>query len=236
LDDANVRRALALAVDRQGLNDLFAEGMELVGHTILPPAMPGYSVNLEESWQEEGYDPQAAVAALDASAYADGLPEITIIASGYGDEENDFINALVSGWDEVLGVTVAVEFVDPQNYSEAARESGGQLVSYGWCADYPDPQNFLEVLYHSDSEFNVAGYSNEDIDALLEAAAIELDGALRLEQYETIEALLLADYAAIPIWHGDADVLVNPRIKGYVLSPINDSPVSTLSIEQKSDS
>jgi ABC-type transport system substrate-binding protein len=58
-----------------------------------------------------------------------------------------------------------------------------------------------------------------------------LDGTRRLEQYEEIEGLLLDDYAAIPLWHGVADVLVNPRIKGYVLSPINDAPVNTLSIE-----
>ena len=231
MDDANVRRAFALSVNREALNELLSEGMDLEASTILPPAMPGYSLDLADASRGNGYDLDAARAALAESAYANGLPPIVLLNGGYGDTEDDEVNMLVDGWHEVLGAEVSVEYVDPENYSEAVRNSSGHLVSYGWCADYPDPQNFLDILYQGESEFNVAGYSNEDIDALLEDAGNELDPKQRLKLYQDIEVLLLEDYAAIPLRHYISDILVNSRVKGYVLSPINDSPINSLSIE-----
>jgi oligopeptide transport system substrate-binding protein len=94
------------------------------------------------------------------------------------------------------------------------------MVSYGWCADYPDPENFLDVLYYTGGVFNVAGYTNPAVDTLLETARVELDVAARLALYQEIERLLLEDVAAIPLAHGVQDALVNDRVNGFVLSPM----------------
>lgn len=220
MDDPDVRQAFSLAVDKKGYNELMNEGIPLVAGSILPPAMPGYSVEKAQALAEEGYDPEAAQAALAESNYADGLPPIILTAGGYGDADQGGLDALIAGWNDVLGAEVTVEFVDPEDYSRAARENHGHMVSYGWCADYPDPQNFLDVLYHSDSEFNVAGYSNTEIDALLEESRTELDPAKRLALYQEINMALLDDTAAIPLVHDVSDVLVNDRVQGYVLSPM----------------
>jgi ABC-type transport system substrate-binding protein len=230
MDDPDVRRAFALAVDKEGYNELMAEGIPLVSASILPPAMPGYSVEKTKAILEKGYDPEAAKAALAESTYADGLPPITITTGGYGDADLGGLDALIADWNDVLGAEVTVEFVDPEDYTRAVRENHGHMVDYGWCADYPDPQNFLDVLYHSDSEFNVAGYSNPEIDTLLEESRTELDPAKRLALYQEINAALLDDSAAIPLVHGVWDVLVNDRVQGYVLSPMGAPIIYRLSL------
>ncbi|GMQ78404.1 MAG: hypothetical protein BMS9Abin02_0911 [Anaerolineae bacterium] len=231
MDDPDVRRAFALAVNKEALNELVNEGTDLVAETILPPAMPGFSQELVEEMANQSYDPEAARAALANSAYADGLPPITLTVAGYGTTDRDDVNALVAGWQEVLGVEVNVEYLDPEDFTRAARQNHGHMVVYGWNADYPDPENFLDTLFHSDSEFNVSGYSNPEIDALLEAARTEQDPGRRLALYQEIEAMLLADGAAIPLDHSLYDALVSPRLNGFVLAPSGVPIIHRLSLE-----
>ncbi len=231
MDDLNVRLALALSVDKEGLLELLSEGMNLQAHTILPPAMPGYSLELSQSQAELIFDPDAAQAALAASSYADEMPPLTLLAGGYGDSERDDLNALVENWREILGVEVTITFIDPENFTEAAHEEEGHIVSYGWCADYPDPENFLDILYHSSGDFNVSNYANPEVDALLEEARTALDPTQRLALYQQAEALLLNDVATIPLQHGVSDALVGSKIKGYVLSPMGAPIVHLLSLE-----
>jgi ABC-type transport system substrate-binding protein len=231
LDDPDVRRALALAVDKEALNELGSEGLDPIAYGIYPPAMPGYAAEAIQERAEAGYDPEAARAALEASGYASGLPPLIFIDRGYGTTEDEYTNALIAGWQEVLGAEVVVEYVDPQDFTRVARESEGHIVAYGWCADYPDPENFVDILFHTGSEFNVANYSNPEVDALLEEARAELDPAARLALYQEIEAALMADGATIPLAHGVSDALVSPRVRGYVLSPMGAPIIHRLSLE-----
>lgn len=220
-DDVNVRRAFALALDKEAFNDLNSDGLDLVAQTILPPAMPGYSAELAaEQATNMGYNPEAARAALAASAYADNLPPIRLLAAGFGDSERDDLNALVANWFDVLGVEVTIEFIDPINFQAALAEAEGHMVSYGWCADYPDPENFLDILYGTGNSFNVAGYSNPELDELLAQGRVELDVATRVAIYQQAERLLLADVAAVPYVHSLTNVLVSDKIEGYVEAPI----------------
>ncbi len=225
-DDPNVRRAFALAVDKEGLNDTLSEGTNLIAASILPPAMPGFSADLAANYGST-FDPDAARQALADSVYADNLPAVTLTAGGFGDSERDDLNAMIEGWREVLGVDVTINFLDPVNFADLIKEETVHIVSYGWCADYPDPENFLDVLYHTESKFNIAQYSNPEVDALLEEARVELDTSRRLSLYQQIEEMLLADAATITLFHGVADVVVNPRLQGYVLSPMG-APITHL--------
>ncbi|MEM9775939.1 MAG: ABC transporter substrate-binding protein [Chloroflexota bacterium] len=225
-DDPNVRRAFALAVDKDGLNEILSEGTSLIAGTVFPPAMPGFSAELASQYAST-FDPDAARQALSESTYGSNLPPIVITTAGFGDSERSDLNAMIEKWREVLGVDVTISFLDPVNYTDLIKEEPVQMVSYGWCADYPDPQNFLDVLYHTDSEFNIARYSNAEVDAMLEEARTELDVAQRISLYQEVEAILLEDAATITLFHGISDVVVNPRLQGYVLSPMG-APINHL--------
>jgi oligopeptide transport system substrate-binding protein len=140
------------------------------------------------------------------------------------------LNAMIETWRDVLEADVTIDFLSAEDFTSAAREEHGHMVSYGWCADYPDPENFLDILYHSESDFNVAGYHNPEVDAMLEQARVELDVSTRLALYQEIERLLLEDGAAITLWHGVSDALVNERIEGFVLAPMGAPVIPLLSI------
>jgi len=227
LDDANVRRALALALDRAALIELFNPG-SLLANTVLPPAMPGYASDLPRFT----FDAQAAVDALAASSYAGGdIPAIIINEGGSGQAPSGFVTAIADMWRGNLGLSVEIQQLDPLDYTRAAREQHGHVVSYGWCADYPDPENFLDILFHSGSEFNVGGYANPAVDALLESARSEPDAAVRLDLYRQAETTLLGDFATLPLAHSVADVLVQPYVKNYILPPIGALVIPSLTLE-----
>lgn len=226
-DDIKVRQAFALAIDPAVLVERLSNNIDVVARTILPPGMPGFSKDNGFA----GYDPQAAQEALASSTYANDLPPIKLSASGYGDQDREDVKILVDQWRTNLGVEVQIEYLDPSTLTESARELHGHMVVYGWCADYPDPQNFLDILYHTKSDFNVAGYANPEVDQLLEQARTELDASTRLQLYQLVEIMLLEDFALIPIDHGVYNVLVNPRITNFVLSPMHGIGIQWLTIK-----
>ncbi|MEM7800536.1 MAG: peptide ABC transporter substrate-binding protein [Chloroflexota bacterium] len=217
-DDVNVRLAFALAVDKERQNEIGSDGLDIVAETVLPPAMAGHSQTLvDRLLAERTFDTDAAVAALEASSYGADLPEIVLFDRGSGLGDNDYLNSLISTWEETLGVTIAVENIDFFQSNQVIRELDGHIMAGGWCADYPDPENFLDILFHSESEFNAIRYANSEFDGLLEAARVELDPSQRLALYQQAETLLLDDVGVIPLNFGQSDVLVSPRVKGYTL-------------------
>src|SRR6185503_18180645 len=97
-----------------------------------------------------------------------------------------------------LGVTITVENLEPNYYyDQIYADNHGQLFSGGWCADYPDPENFADVLFHTGSTQNNGGYSNPQLDAILEAGRIEQDVPTRITMYQQAEQILVDDAAAL---------------------------------------
>lgn len=230
MDDPLVREAFIRSIDRDILDENFYNHLSRLAFTILPPAMPGFNGELSVA----SFEPSAARAALEASDYHPDLPEIAFTTWGFGDEDDPLTNAIINMWRETLGVEVSVEYVDPDNFSQQAIASDNQIVDYGWCADYPDPENFLDLLFHSEGGFNVSGYSNPNVDTLLDQARTELDPGARISLYNQAEDLLLADFAALPLVHDNTFVLVDEDVKGFVLTPIDVSLGHLLSLESES--
>ena len=94
------------------------------------------------------------------------------------------------------------------------------MFDMGWVADYPHPQDFLEVLFHTGAENNYGEYSNPGVDMLLDSAAVEPDYELSLEQYQQAEQKLIDDAACLPLWSGQNYILVKPYVEGYELNPM----------------
>ena len=101
----------------------------------------------------------------------------------------------------------------------------------GWIADYPHPQDFLDILFHSDTDNNYGEYSNPEVDALLEMANVEPDNELSLKLYQQAEQKLVEDAACLPLWFGENYILVKSYVKGYELNPIGLAMLNNVSIE-----
>jgi len=219
-DDVNVRKAFSMAFDRQKYIDVVLDGRALPANGLYPPALPGFNLALKGL----PYDPAQARELLAQSKYGgpDGLPPIVFTDAGIGSYVGGNVSALAEMWEQNLGVTITVENLEPNFYLEQIySDNHGQLFSGGWCADYPDPENFADVLFHTGSPQNNGGYSNPELDALLEAARVELDVTKRIAMYQQAEQMLVDDAAALFTTHSLSYQLVKPYIKGYVFTPID---------------
>jgi len=218
-DDQRVRQAFSYALDRERLIETFSGGNALPANGPLPPGMPGYGGLEEESY---AFNPQKALQLLAEAGYDDpsDLGTLTFTTQGY-DDVGPYITAVVTLWQETLGVTIEPVMLEPfAYYDELYAGNSGHFYSSGWCADYPDPQNFLDVLYHSESAQNLGGFSDPEIEFLLEAARGESNAEERLAMYQEAERRIVAQAPVIFASHGISAVLVNPELQGYELTPI----------------
>ncbi len=216
-DDPLVRRAFAMAVDTGKLGEMVHQGHYTSAKGFIPPGLPGYDPNVAGI----PYSPDDARKLLAQSSYgsADKLPPIVYTAPGIGGDPSPIVSAMVEMWRANLGVEVTVRQIQPDTYYYRLPDEVGNLFDFGWAADYPDPENILDVLFHTGTANNMGGYSNRQVDTLLEKARTEQEVAQRLAMYQQVQQMLLDDAAAISLWHGVTYVLVKPYVKDFAISP-----------------
>ncbi len=217
-DDANIRRAFCLAVNKRRITRAILRDMLSDACGILPPGMPGHNEALEGL----EYDVKKARELIAASKYRDvsNLPPITITVEGYGNYIPGYLGAIIQEWQQNLGVNVSVRQLETEDFLYNLKREKDQMFLMGWVADYPDPHNFLDILLHTGSEVNIGEYSNPILDALLDRAAIEQDATTRLAMYQQAERLAVDDTPCFPLWHGINYVVVKPYVKDYRLGPL----------------
>jgi len=133
--------------------------------------------------------------------------------------QNQELEAVIEEWRRNLGVEVKVRQLEPQRFLYHLKQEKDEMFIIGWIADYPHPQDFLEILFYSDVDNNYGEYSNPEVDALLEMAGVELDSNLSLTLYQQAEQKLVEEAACLPLWFGKNYILVKPYIIGYNMSP-----------------
>jgi oligopeptide transport system substrate-binding protein len=229
-DDVKVRQAFAMSVDKEKFVKVIGRGNLLPSAGLYPPALPGF----DRTFTGLPFDPAKANELLKESKYGSGdFPPVTISISSYGNGVPEEVSALAQMWEENLGVKITVQNIDPEYYQDVL-DSGkhGQMIAEGWCADYPDPENFADVLFHSGADMNHSNYANPDLDKLLEAARVEPDTAKRLQMYSHAEKIIVNDAPAIFIDHSKSYVLVKPYLKGFDPLPMNIPAERYMSIDK----
>jgi oligopeptide transport system substrate-binding protein len=215
-DDMRVRQAFTMALDKDKIISLVFRDLVQRADGILPPGMPGYNPNLVGL----EYNVGQAKELIKESRYGDvsNLPPITLTTSGYGGNISSALTAAITQWRENLGVEVTVRQLEPDWFLYHLREEKDEMFDMGWIADYPHPQDFLDVLFRTGAENNYAEYSNHAVDVLLDEANTEMDSAKSLQLYQQAEQLLVNDAAMLPLWFGKNYILVKPYVQGYSLN------------------
>jgi oligopeptide transport system substrate-binding protein len=182
---------------------------------ILPPDMPGYNENLNGL----GYDVAKAKELIASSKYGSvaNLPPITLTTAGWGGNIPPYLGAVVQDWQQNLGVEVTIRQLEPETFNYHLKEEADEMFITGWIADYPDPQNFLDVLFHTGAEYNSGNYSNPDVDAMLDRAGVQPDETARFNLYQQAEQIVVDEAACLPLWFGKTYLLIKPYVKNYKL-------------------
>jgi oligopeptide transport system substrate-binding protein len=219
-DEQKVREAFAYALDREGWVTDVLKGLGSATLTWIPKGFPGYDA--EES--RFAYDPAKANEALAASTYgsADKLPEITLT---FGDTPRNRTRNewLAADFKEVFGIEVVLNPIEPTTYTALTKDraQAPQLFILGWCADYPDPQNWLSVYWKTGAFGERIGYSDPAVDAKLVEADKELDPTKRMSLYADAQRMITDSVPAAFFYNNVNTYLVKPYVKNITTTPMD---------------
>jgi oligopeptide transport system substrate-binding protein len=211
--DKNVRIAFSKSFDRVGyINDVQKIGKPTT--SFIPEGMPGYDAG--DTFQK--YDVAAAKAAL-AQASPAVTPALANVKITYSSSARakTRLEWFQGQWKTNLGLNVTLDPVDATTFSALVKkpETTPALFFLGWCADYPDPQNWLSTVFHSTSTQTRTGYNNPEFDKLTQDADKEPDAKKRADLYQQASRILSQD-AGVGFIYNDANpVLLKPWVKDY---------------------
>ena len=222
--DLEVRRALAMATDKQEMITVATIGTGTPGLSLVPPGLGEFYASGVEDYP---YDVDAANAALDAAGYADsdgdGVREcladqecetLTFRLNYPSDATTGAAESelLTDMWAEV-GVRLEVQALDPDALTAVCCPSFDfDVMMWGWGSD-PDPAFLLGVALCSEipSGFSETGYCNPEYDALYDEQAVETDRAARVDLIREMQRILVEDvpyivpyyYPSVAAWRTD---------------------------------
>jgi len=210
LNDARVRLALALAIDREAIVEKILRGGQGAAAAFTPPGMGGY---VPDAGQPLQLDRARKLLADAGYAGGAGLPSFDLL---YNTSESNRVIAesIQEMWRRDLGIRVSLANEDLRT-TEASRESGSyDILRSSLIADYADPSAFLDT-FRGDSSDNFTGWRNADYDSLLFTADRTADPAARNALFGKAEAILMAEAPVIPIYHYTHVYLLRLSVQGW---------------------
>ena len=229
LDDPRVRKALAMAIDRQSLcKNVLRAGQE-PAFSHVPPMIEGY-----EGSAGFAYDPGAAREQLAAAGFpgGKGMRKITILYNT-SEAHKKIAEVVQDMWKRELGIEVELVNQEWKVYLSSVTNMDYDVARGSWIGDYLDPNTFLDMFVTGGGN-NRTGWSNERYDRLVEAAAATVDEQKRagiLREAERI--LVLEELPIIPLYFYVAEYLLRPGVEGFYSNPLNIHPLrSVRKVEQ----
>jgi len=217
--DIEFRKAISMAIDRQGIIDALFPGTRVPADSwVVPGGVPGGEAGTCD-WCT--FDPDAAVAALEA---AGGWPEgeVLIISLGQDETNEQYFKAIGDSIQATLGIPYELN-PTPDFFANRADRAFTGPFRNNWFPDYPLNENYLAPVYASgDPEGNTQfGYYNADFEAAIAAGdeAATLDEAVT--QYQEAEAILAADFPTVPISFSVNQAYYSERLSNVVLDPFS---------------
>ncbi|MBX7193548.1 MAG: ABC transporter permease subunit [Sandaracinaceae bacterium] len=230
-DDVHVRRAVAFAIDGEHWRRARGNRLRLVGQP-LPASMPGYVPGLEG---EHHLDLERAREELRLAGHpveregerwvARGLEAPIEVWVGSG-ETGQAYGELIQHDLAQIGLDIRIRQVAfPVYLAETGRRRTVPLFLTGWSADYPDPSNFFDTLFHSRSiaesgSQNRTFYHRDDLDALLDRARVEPDRERRMAMYAEASRLVVSDAPWAFVFSNTVTDVWQPYVRGYRVHPV----------------
>jgi len=230
LDQLEVRQAIAHAIDKEAvLAQTLPPGSEIATQFI-PPSVNGYS----DAVAEYEYDPEMAQQMLEDAGVTDLTLDFnypTDVSRPYMPSPEDTYNEIAQQL-EAVGITVnpvpEVWTPDYLDRIQATSEHGLHLL--GWTGDYNDTDNFLGVFFGRES--NEWGFDNPDLFSALAEARQLPTVEEQATAYQDINEMVMEFVPGVPIAHPVPSLAFGENIVGFVPSPVQDEPFTTVVVTE----
>jgi len=217
-DDLRVRQAVCYTIDKRALLKVWA-GQGIIANEILPPEFPAFQpLDLYP-----GPDLTRARELLAEAGYPDGF-------------KVDFHSQNIDPWPRVcevvqaqlrqVGIRTTIRLFDTSVYYQLIGRPAEQVPMglSGWYQDYPDPSNFIDVLFNGDRitevhNNNVSHYDNPEVNRLIGETLRTMDPDVRLLNWRHLDRMITADASIVPYLHLTNHAFVSPRLGGYLYHP-----------------
>lgn len=196
LQDARVRQALSLTLDRDIITERVTASGQFPAYTFTPEATAGFNVpDVASAGMSQAERDAMAKDLMAEAGYADGF-EVELI---YNTSEGHKRIAIAASqmWKQKLGVEVTLANQEWKTFLETRGNQNYQIARAGWCGDYNEASTFLDLV-NSGSNYNDSAYSNPEVDELLASAKLMDDAS---DIYTEVEQIIARDVPIIPIYH-----------------------------------
>lgn len=220
-DNEKIRKAFAMAIDRQIIVDKVTLGGQLPAFGFIPPGIAGvndeYRTEVKDDYFTENVE--EAKKLLEEGMKEEGYTKLPDITLTYNSSEGHkkIALAVADMWKNNLGVDVKTENQEWGVFIENRQNLNYQVARAGWSADYNDPMTFID-MWTSNSGNNDIGFKNEEYDKLIAEAKATEDNTKRNENFKKAEEILVKDNMAImPIYYYTNVAVEKPWLKGVSL-------------------
>ena len=213
---ADLRRALALAIDRDILTRVVIGAGEQPAFGLVPPGLGAYEPAVMKEAGLSQQEREALARELFARSEAGAAGPLRLqLRYNTSNVHRRMAVAVAAMWNQVLGVETELINEEWKVFVNNRRLGAvTEVFRGGWIADYADPTSFLD-LFRGGSEMNFTAFKEPAYDELLDEAEAPT-GMERYEFLQRAEALLLQEMPAIPLYYYVSRHLVKPGVLGFV--------------------
>lgn len=216
LSHPKVRRALALAINRQELVENVIQGHQRPAMSIVP------SYGADKAIDYFRDDDRATARRLLAEGLAElslsQFPSVTLIYSNT-DRHHKIAQAVQQQWKKTLGIDIAIQALESKLFYDKLKGQDYQIANGSWFADYDDPSNFLEVFASKSNGTNNTGWEHSQFQQLLQEGATQGDPKRRMAMLKEAEKILMAEMPVAPLFFYSLSYVKSPRVEGVGITP-----------------
>ena len=225
-DDARVRRALALAVDREILTERILESGELPSASFVPPMVANYVSGVPS----RAADSDAARALLAEAGYGGDEPLAITLRYIAGADSKKVQVAIAAMW-QSIGVETALHHAELNAHFAELRQGNFEVAQAGWFGEN-NPEHYLELLMSTTGDVNYGRFADAEVDALMSEAKRTADRDERLSLLRRAETAALELDPVVPLYAVTVRSLVNPGITGWKANARNVHPARYLGMDK----